>query len=120
MLAEDVSTQGHLYQNERRMLTFVDFLAGLIDDGTMFETSEIEHPDAAICAAGDKYIDAVGAEADVEDFFVVSDELGFGSESRDVPYGTCGIDAGGDDEAGRERIPVQRSQGCCVFGGFGV
>lgn len=109
-----------IWERRRRRHTFVDFLARLVDDGTMFEASEIEHANATIRAAGDEYIDTVGAEADVEDFFVVSDELCFGGKSRDVPYGACGIDAGGDDEAGGERVPVQRSQGCGVFGGFGV
>ncbi len=102
------------------MPTFVDFFAWLINDSAMFEASEIEHANATIRAAGDKYIDAVGAKADIEHFFVMSDELCFGSKSGNIPYGTCSIDAGGDDEAGGERVPVQRSQGCGVFGGFGV
>lgn len=36
---------------EWRGLTFVNFLAWLVDDGAVFETSKIEHSDTTICAA---------------------------------------------------------------------
>lgn len=90
-----------------RGLTFIDFLARLVDDGAVFETSKIEHPDTAVCAAGNEDVHAVGAEADIKDFLVVGDELGFGGEGGDVPYCTCGVDAGGDDEARRKCVPVE-------------
>ena len=53
--------------------TFVGFFGGLVDDGAVLEAAEIEHADAAVGAAADEDVDAVGAEADVEDFFVVGD-----------------------------------------------
>ena len=59
-------------------LTFVGFFGGLVDNGAVLEAAEIEHADAAVGAAADEDVDAVGAEADVEDFFVVGDELSFG------------------------------------------
>ena len=43
----------------------------------MLEAAEVEHADGAVGAAGDEDVDAVGAEADVEDFFVVGDQLRF-------------------------------------------
>ena len=53
--------------------TFVGFFGGLVDDGAVLEAAEIEHADAAVGAAADEDVDAVGAEADVEHFFVVGD-----------------------------------------------
>jgi hypothetical protein len=63
----------------------------------VFKAAEIEHAHAAVGAAADKDVDALGAEAHVEDFFVVRDELGFGGEGGDVPDCAGGVDAGGDD-----------------------
>lgn len=103
-----------------RKLTFINFLTRLIDDCTMFEASKVKHPDTAVRAARDKDVDAVGAEADIEDFFVVGDELSFGGEGRDVPYCTGGVDARGNDEAGRKGIPVQGGKRCSVFRGLGI
>ena len=66
----------------------------------MFEAAEVKHPHAPVCAAADKDIDTLGTEADVEDFFVVSNELGLCGKRGDVPDCTSRVDAGCDDEAG--------------------
>ena len=52
----------------------------------MLERTQIEHADAAIGAARDEDVDAIRAEADVVDFFVVCDQLRFGGQRGDVPY----------------------------------
>lgn len=66
----------------------------------MFEAAEVEHSDTAICATADKDIDALGAEADVEDLFIMGDQLGLGCQGGDVPNGTGSVDARGDDQTG--------------------
>jgi len=38
----------------------------------MFETPKIEHPDTTICPTANENIDAVGAEPDIKDFFIMS------------------------------------------------
>lgn len=45
----------------------------------------------------------------------MSDELCFGSQGWNVPYGTGGIDTGSNDETRRQVIPVERRQGCRVL-----
>lgn len=62
---------------EDELTIFVVLLRRLINDGAVFEAAQVEHPDAAICTATHKDIDALGAETDIEDFFVVGDKLGF-------------------------------------------
>ena len=57
--------------------TLFVLLGRLVNYSTMFQTPEIEHSYAAICSATHKYINAVGAESDVENFFVMGDELCF-------------------------------------------
>jgi hypothetical protein len=59
------------------LTTFVVLFRWLIYDGAVFEAAKVEHSYTTICATTDKNIDALGAEADVEDFFIVGDELGF-------------------------------------------
>lgn len=81
----------------------------------MLETTEIEHADTAVGAAGDEDVDAVGAEADIEDFFVVGDELGLCGEGWDIPDGAGGVNGRGDDEGWRDGIPIERGQRSCVF-----
>ena len=67
----------------------------------MLQASEVEHADAAVLAAADKDVDALGTEAHVVDLLVVRNQLRLGRQRRDVPYRAGGVDAGGDDEAGR-------------------
>lgn len=61
----------------------------------MFETPEIEHPYAAICATTYKDIDTVGTESDIKDFLVMSDQLSLGCKSRDVPNRACSVNTRG-------------------------
>jgi len=103
------------------MGTFPVFVAGLllgrlVDDGAVLQTAQIEHPHAAICAAADEHVNAAGAEADVEDFLVVRDQLRFRSQSRNVPYRAGSVDAGGNDEFRGQGIPVKGRERCGVFG----
>jgi hypothetical protein len=39
------------------------FLGRFVDDGAVLERPQIEHADGAIGAAGNKYIDTIGAES---------------------------------------------------------
>lgn len=86
----------------------------------MFEGAEIEHADAAVGAAGGKDIDGPGHEADVVDFLVVCDKLGFSGQRGDVPDGAGGVDGGGDDESWRNGVPIEGCEGGGEVGGFGV
>ena len=86
----------------------------------MLETAEIEHTHTAVGAAGDEDVDTVGAEADVEDFFVVRDELSLGGEGRDIPDCTGCVNGGGDDEGWRDCVPVKGSEWCGMLWCFGV
>jgi len=53
--------------------TFLIVLFGrLIYYCTMLKASKIEHPYTTICATANKNVDAVGAETDIEDFFIMS------------------------------------------------
>lgn len=81
----------------------------------MFQTAEVEHAHATIRTAGDKHIDAVCAKPYVIYFFVVSDELRLGRKSRDIPDGAGGINAGCDDKAGGDRVPVEGGNRGSVF-----
>lgn len=82
----------------------------------MFEAAEIEHPNTAICAAAYENVDALGAEADVENFFVVGDQLGFRCQGRDIPDRAGGVDARRDDQTGRDYVPVERGDRRGMFG----
>ena len=64
----------------------------------MLETSEIEHAHAAVGAAGDEDVNAVGAEADVKNFFVVGDKLSLGGEGWDIPDRAGGVNGRCNDE----------------------
>jgi len=86
----------------------------------VLETPQIKHSHATIGTATDKNIDTASTEAHVKDLLVVGDELSLCGEGRNVPYGTGGINAGSDDELGRESIPVERCQGRSVLGRLGV
>ena len=78
-------------------LTFVAFFVRLVNDGAVLETSKIKHPDAAVSATGDEYINAVCTEANVKDFFIVCDELSLSGKGRDIPYRAGRVNTGGDD-----------------------
>ena len=57
----------------------------------MLQAAEVKHAHAAVRAAGDENVDAGGAETDVEYFFVVGDELGFGGQGWNVPDCAGGV-----------------------------
>lgn len=90
--------------------TFVILGSRLVDNGAVLEAAEVEHADTAVGAAGDEDVDAVGAEADVEDFFVVGDQLGLGCQSWDIPDRTGGVNRGCNDERWRDCIPIKRGE----------
>jgi hypothetical protein len=96
------------------------FLAWLINNSAMLQASQIEHANAAIGSARHENVNASGAESYIKDFLVVCDQLSLGRESGNVPDGAGSINATRDDELGRQCIPVERSQGCGMFGGFGI
>jgi len=73
-------------------LTFLLFVIGLIDDSAVLQRPQIKHANTAVCAAGDEDVHAVGAEAHIENFFVVSDELCLCRQSWYIPYGACRVD----------------------------
>ena len=101
-------------------LTFIVFGSWLVDDGAVFETSEIEHADTAVGAAGDEDVDAVGAETHVEDFFVVGDELGLCGECRDIPDGASCVNGGCNDERWRDCVPIEGSKRCGMLWCLGI
>lgn len=72
----------------------------------MFQTSQIKHPHTAISPAAYKDIDAIGAKSHIKHLFIVSDELSFSSQSWNVPYRTGRVDAGSDNQARRQIVPV--------------
>lgn len=86
----------------------------------MFEAPQVEHTYTAVGTTADKNVDAVGTESDIVNFLVVRNQLRLGSQSWDVPDGAGRINAGGDDKAWGDRIPVERSDGSSMLGRFGV
>jgi hypothetical protein len=72
----------------------------------MFQTSQIKHSHATISTTAHKNVNAVGAKSNIEYLFIVSDELGFGSQGWDVPYCTSGINARSNNQAWRQVVPV--------------
>lgn len=53
-------------------------LRRFVDDGAVFQTPQIEHPDATIGTTADEHVYAASTEPDIEDFLVVGNQLGFG------------------------------------------
>lgn len=81
----------------------------------MFQTAEVEHAYTAVGPTRDEDVNAVGAEADVVDFFIVSDQLGFGREGGDVPYRTSRVDGGSDNQGWLDDVPIEGCYWCSVF-----
>lgn len=75
-----------------KVLTFIILLRWLVDDGAVFQTSQIKHSHTAIRSAAHKNVDAVGAKPHVEHLFIMSDKLSFGSQGWNVPDCTGCID----------------------------
>lgn len=74
----------------------------------MLETAQIKHANAAILAAANKHINTIGAETNVVDFLIVSDELRLGCKRGYVPYGACSVYARRDYQTWRDSVPVER------------
>ena len=55
----------------------VILLRRLVNDGAVFEAAEVKHADTTVCTAAHENVDALRAESDVENFFVVGNQLGF-------------------------------------------
>lgn len=96
-------------------------LAGwLVDDGRMLQTTEIKHSNTTVLPTADKHINTVCAEAHVIHFFVMGDQLRLGSQGRNIPDCASCIDAGGNDETRRDRIPIEGSQRSGMIGRLGI
>ena len=54
-------------------LTRFGLFGGLVNNGAVLEASEVKHSDGAVSAAGDEDIDAIGAEANIKNLFVMGD-----------------------------------------------
>lgn len=81
-------------------LTSVILARRLINNGRVLQAAKVKHADTTILAAADKDVDTVGTESHIIDLLVVCNELCLGRQRRNIPDGTGGVDAGGDDEAG--------------------
>lgn len=86
----------------------------------MFEAAQVEHTHTAVSTAADKHVDAVRTEPNIVHLLVVSNQLRLGSQRRDVPDSARCINAGGDDQAWGNGVPVERSDGSGVLRGLGV
>jgi hypothetical protein len=64
----------------------------------MLKTSQVEHTHTTVGAARYEHIDAACAEAHIEDFLVMCDQLGFGGQGGNVPDGAGGVNAASDDQ----------------------
>ena len=104
---------------ERGVLqTFIILRCWLVNDSAMLQAPEIKHPDTTVRSTADKYINAICAKSDVEHLLIMSNQLRLCRERWNIPYRTCCINAGSDDEAGRNRIPIERGQRGSVFRRF--
>ena len=94
--------------SKKRIPTFfIVFLRRLIYDCTVFQTSKVEHSYAAVGATAHEHVNAVSAETNVEDLFIVSYQLRLGRQRWYIPYCASGVDARSDDQTRRKCIPIQ-------------
>ena len=100
--------------------TFIILGRWLVDDSAVLEGTQVKHAYTSICAARNKHIHAVGAEANIEDFFVVSNQLRLSGQSWDIPDSASGVYARGNYKGWRNGVPVQRSQRSSVLWRLGV
>lgn len=101
-------------------LTFFILIRWLVNDSTMFETAQIKHAHAAISSTADKDVNTVGTEANIVYFFVVSNQLRLRCEGRDIPDGASRVNAGRNDQAWGDRVPVQGCDRGSMLGGFRI
>ena len=72
---------------------------GLVEDGGVLETSQIECAKGAVGTNRDENICGAGKPGDIIDFTIVGDELGDGGGGVYVPNRAGRVDGGCDDEA---------------------
>lgn len=92
---------------EPQELTFLALLCWLVNYRAVLQASQVKHSYTAISTTADKYVDAVSAEAYIEDLLVMRYQLRFCSQCWNVPYCTGCVDTGSDDQTRRDRVPVQ-------------
>ena len=86
----------------------------------MLKASQVEHAHTAISTTADEDIDTVGTESNVINLLVMSNQLCLGGQCWDVPDGASRVNAGSDNQTGRDGVPVKRCDGGSVFGGLGI
>ena len=82
----------------RKRTGFVSLVRRLVDDCTVLEATQIEHPYTSIRTTAHEYINALGTESHVEHFLVMGDELRLRGKSRNVPDSAGSVYTGSDDE----------------------
>lgn len=95
---------------------FVILFRRFIYDGTVLQTSKIKHPHTTVSSTAYKDVNAICAESNIEDFFIMRDELCFRCKGWDIPYRTSGVNARGDNQTWRQSIPIKGCERCCMFG----
>lgn len=61
------------------LVTLLVFLGGFVYNGTVFQTPQIKHPNAAVGSTAHKNIVAVSTETNVKNFLIVCNQLSLGS-----------------------------------------
>lgn len=77
----------------------------LVEDGRVLEAAQVEQAQRAVSADRDEDVGRPREPRDVVHLTVVRDKLGGGGGGIDRPNSTRCVDRGGDDQAGRLRVP---------------
>lgn len=101
-------------------LTFFIFICWLVNDSAMLETAQIKHAHAAISSTADEDVNTVGTKANIVYFFVVSNQLRLRCERRDIPDGASRVNAGRNDQAWGDGVPVQGCDRGSMLGRFRI
>lgn len=91
----------------------------LVHNGGMFQTSQIEHPDATVRTDGRKHVLPPG-ERQIENLPIVSDELRLGRLRRNVPNRARRVDRGRPDDVRIGFVPIKAGEGGAVLAVFVV
>lgn len=84
-------------------------LRTLVDDGRMFQTSQVEHANRTVGSDTGKYV--LGRrKGNIVHLLIMGNELCTRLLSLDVPYRAGRIDAGGADQCRVRLVPVERCQ----------
>lgn len=100
--------------------TLFILICRLVDDGTMLETAQIEHANATIRSAANKNVDTVGTKSDIEDLFIMGNQLRLRCKCRDIPDGTGRVNAGCNDQTRGDGVPVKGGNRGSVLWGFRI